>query len=164
MPGRHAVTRWAVACGLVVMLGACARACGKQEVASRQAPKPAAAPAPPPPPPKPVTADDLPPVASEQGEGIEIALAPDGRVKLKTNSLWNAPLDAVYDNCDYYRKALPVIREQVSADRAKVLDKMCVPPEPPKAKAKTKAKTTTPAPKRKPQGDRESAAFSGRSP
>jgi len=140
-----------LACSLAFALVGCGRACGTQEVAAKPAPKPAAPPPapPPPPPPKPVSADDLPARESVGGDGIKVTLTADGLVKLETTSLWNASLDTIYDNCDYYRNALPVIRKQVSEERAKVLDKVCVPPEPPKSKAKPKTKPATPPPKQK---------------
>jgi hypothetical protein len=143
MSASKLAVRIAVLGALALALGACARGCGEKPVAVKAPPPPPPPPPPapePPKPPPPTSADDLPPLKTVEGDGISIALAADGRVKLKTTALWNEPLEQVYDDCDYYLKALPVLRRQVSKDRAKLLDAMCVPekakPKPSKAKKK----------------------------
>jgi hypothetical protein len=83
----------------------------------------------------PVTAADLPPQKQVQGEGIAITQLVDGSVHLKTTTQWNEALDTTYQSCDYYRSAIPVLRRQLTAERAKLLDQVCVEP-----KAKPKAK------------------------
>ena len=35
-------------------------------------------------------------------------------------------METIYDNCDYYRNAVPVLRRQIAKDRAKLLDQVCV--------------------------------------
>lgn len=95
------------------------------------APKPAEPPKPPPPPPP-------EPRLVVEGNGIRIVEAVDGRVILKTTLLWNEAIDTTYDNCDYYRKAVPVLQRQIAPDRAKFLDGVCIPEKPKAKKAKKK--------------------------
>jgi len=64
------------------------------------------------------------------GNDISIQQLADGRVTLKTTTLWGAPVDTTYENCTFYRSALPVLKRQLSEDRGRVLDGICV--EPPK--------------------------------
>jgi hypothetical protein len=64
------------------------------------------------------------------GDDISIQQLADGRVTLKTKTLWGAPVDTTYENCTFYRGALPVLKRQLSEDRGRVLDGIC--PEPPK--------------------------------
>jgi hypothetical protein len=81
---------------------------------------PAAKPAPP------VLATALPPLKVVQGDGITITEIADGSVSLKTTSLWNEAFDTTYQTCEYYRGAIPVLKRQLSKDRATLLDQACV--------------------------------------
>jgi hypothetical protein len=94
--------------------------------APAQPPPPAAEPAPEPPQaPPPVTALDLPPLQVVEGDGIKITEISDGSVNIKTTTLWNEAMDTTYQNCDYFRGAVPVLKQQIAKDRAKLLDKVC---------------------------------------
>jgi hypothetical protein len=59
-------------------------------------------------------------------------------------------MDTTYQNCDYFRGAVPVLKQQIAKDRAKQLDKVCTKTK--KAAAKPAAPkaaphATAPAPK-----------------
>ena len=102
---------------------------------------PAAEPTPEPPKaPPPITALDLPPHQVVEGEGIKITEISDGSVNIKTTTLWNEEMDTTYQNCDYFRGALPVLKRQIAKDRAKLLDKVCTKTK----KAAPKAATAAP--------------------
>jgi putative ubiquitin-RnfH superfamily antitoxin RatB of RatAB toxin-antitoxin module len=96
------------------------------------APAPVVAPAPPPPPPPPpVSADDLPPRQRVEADGITLTEYVDGRVRVQSTFVWNEALDATYDNCDFYRGAIPVLSRQLAPERVKHLAEMCVVAAPP---------------------------------
>lgn len=61
-----------------------------------------------------------------EGDGITITEQSDGRVRLKTTSLWNDPIEVLYQGCDFYRDAIPVLTRQVRPERAKLLTRICV--------------------------------------
>jgi hypothetical protein len=132
----------------------CACACSPCE-AKPPPPKPAQvaeapAPKPPEPPPAPVSADTLPPQKVVTADGISITETADGRVHLQTTAIWNEPIDSTYDDCEYYRRALPVLHRQVTKDRAALLDQACMVPKAATTKGKTGALATraaAPAPK-----------------
>ena len=70
-------------------------------------------------------ADAGPPRRQASGEGITITETADGRVIVKTTSLWNEPIDTTYASCEYYRGAVPVLERQLSKERAKLLTRVC---------------------------------------
>jgi hypothetical protein len=89
-----------------------------------------------------VSADTLPPRQVVTGDGIVITETADSRIHVQTTALWNEPIDTTFDNCDYYRRALPVLRRQMSKERAKSLDGTCVQAKlKPAKKAKLPEKT-----------------------
>lgn len=117
-------------------------------------PKPAAPPAPPPAPPapeppkpaEPVVVDDLPPLRVVNGDGITLTETAGHRIRLQTTALWNEPIDTTYDDCEYFRKAIPVLSRQMTKERAKLLLDMCPPPDKkPAAKSASKAAKSAPA-------------------
>jgi hypothetical protein len=59
------------------------------------------------------------------GDGITITETTTGEVKLKTVTLWKEPVDTTYENCGFYLAALPVLKGQISEDRAKLLRNVC---------------------------------------
>ena len=61
-----------------------------------------------------------------KGDGITITETADGQVILKTTSRWNDVLETTYQDCTYYRNAVPVLANQVSEERAKLLGQICV--------------------------------------
>jgi hypothetical protein len=141
---------------LAILATMFALACGGSPEPKSDAPAPAAAPAAQPAPepetpkPSPITALDLPPHQVVEGEGITITEISDGSVNIKTTTLWNEPMDTTYQNCDYFRGAVPVLKQQIAKDRAKQLDKVCTKTK--KAAAKPAAPkaaphATAPAPK-----------------
>jgi hypothetical protein len=67
-----------------------------------------------------------PPRRSATGEGISITETADGRVIIKTTSLWNEPINTTYTSCEYYRGAVPVLKRQLSEERAKLLTRVCM--------------------------------------
>ena len=80
---------------------------------------------------------DLPPRQQQKGDGISVTEYVDGRVNLTSTLEWNEAFSTTFDNCVYFRHALPVFKRQLSAERFKVLEGMCVPtPEQAKAEAK----------------------------
>jgi hypothetical protein len=107
------------------------------QVAEAPAPKP-----PEPPPAPPVSADTLPPQKVVTADGISITETADGRVHLQTTAIWDEPIDSTYDNCEYYRHALPVLHRQVTKDRAALLDQACVEPKAATTKGKAVAVAT----------------------
>lgn len=116
--------------------------------AASAAPSPAPTPSTPPtaapvavtaaPPPAPAVAVVAAPVApagsprkSVTGDGISITETSDGQVILKTTALWGEAIDTTYTDCGYYNAAISVIKNQVSAERGRLLTRVC-------AKAATK--------------------------
>jgi hypothetical protein len=61
-----------------------------------------------------------------EGEGIVIEEQESGQVSLRTTSLWNEPIQSTYDDCTYYRNAIPVLQRQLAPERAKLLTQVCV--------------------------------------
>ena len=124
---------------------ACTGSGSKQESAPKPAP---AAPAPPPaaakppaeppapaaPEPSPITAATLPPKQVVSGDDVTITQLVDGSVNLKTTTLWNEAIDTTYQSCDYYRDAIPVLKRQLTKERGKLLDKVCLKTTAKKAK------------------------------
>jgi hypothetical protein len=99
-------------------------------------PEPAEAPpapteptAPAPEPPKPVVVEELPPLRVVKGDGITLTETAGHRIHLQTTALWNEPIDTTYDDCEYFRNAIPVLSRQMTAERAKLLPDMCPAPE-----------------------------------
>ena len=90
----------------------------KAALAPAKPPEPPAAPA--------VSVPPVTPVQVAQAEGITLTENSDGSVVLKTTSIWNDVLDTTYQTCDYYRGAMPVLKRQLSKDRIKLLDRVCV--------------------------------------
>jgi hypothetical protein len=91
-----------------------------------------AAQAPPPPVAAPVvvTADELPPRLRVDGDGITLTEQVDGRVRLKSTAAWGEALDLAFDDCEFYRAAIPTLERQLAPERAKYLGDVCVPPPP----------------------------------
>src|SRR5450755_4780054 len=50
----------------------------------------------------------------ERGDGITITETTDGRLIVKSTTLWNEALDTTYASCDYYRGAVPVLKRQLT--------------------------------------------------
>jgi hypothetical protein len=122
----------------------CAAACSEPppKPKVKAPPSPAVAPAKPvaplpPPPPPPVRADSLPPRTLVQGEGITLSEYVDGRVNVKSTTRWNEAIDRTYDDCTYYRAAVPVMKRELPDADAKLLDAMCKPGKKPRTLAKT---------------------------
>jgi hypothetical protein len=104
-------------------------ACAPEPKQAAQTPPPAATPAVAPPPP--VSADSLPPLKKVEADGIVLAELVDGRVRMQATATWGEALDTTYDNCDYFRNALPVLERQLAPERGKHLREVCVVPPPP---------------------------------
>lgn len=111
-------------------------ACSPEPRQASPPPAPKAAPAPPPAPPAPVSADALPPRQQVEADGITLTEFVDGRVRVQSTFLWNEALDTTYDNCDFYRGAIPVLARQLAPERGKHLAEVCVVPPPPAKDAK----------------------------
>jgi hypothetical protein len=84
----------------------------------------AAASSPPPAPPAP-TAAEGPPKVSVNADGISLTETAGGAVVVKTTTLWNAPLEVTYENCDYYLRAIPVMERQVAPERGGHFKEVC---------------------------------------
>jgi hypothetical protein len=128
---------------MCVLLGVAA--CAPEPRQAAPAPKPA--PAPPPPAPKPdppVSANDLPPRNQVTGDGFALTEYVDGRVRIKTTAIWNEAIDTTYDDCSYYRGAVPVLERQLSPERIELLYGLCDLTLPKRLKGKLRAQ---PAPK-----------------
>ncbi|HEX7479163.1 MAG TPA: hypothetical protein VF331_15260 [Polyangiales bacterium] len=69
-----------------------------------------------------------PPRKSVKGEGISIIETSDGRVVLKTTARWGEAIDTIYTDCSFYTAAVPVLKRQLSAARAKLLTRVCAHP------------------------------------
>jgi hypothetical protein len=110
---------------------ACSHAQPEAEAKPAEAPPPPPEPPPPPPPepPKPVVVEDLPPLRVVNGDGITLTETAGHRIRLQTTALWNEPIDTTYDDCEYFRKAIPVLSRQMTKERAKLLPDMCPAPE-----------------------------------
>jgi len=127
----------AFACGVMLWGASCTPDAKPPAPKPAPAPVPVAEPAVKPRPPKPVSAMDLPPRMQQKGDGISVTEYVDGRVNLTSTLEWNEAFNTTFDNCVYFRHALPVLKRQLSAERFKVLEGMCVPtPEQAKAEAK----------------------------
>jgi hypothetical protein len=111
------------------MLG-CSRTKSEPKPATPSALAPAPAqPPPPPPPPKPaepVLVDSLPPLRVVNGDGITLTETVDHRIKVQTTALWNEPIVTTFDDCDYFRRAIPILQRQMTKERGKLLETMCV--------------------------------------
>ena len=126
----------------LVMAIVLASACAPEPKQAASAPVVAPAP-PPPPPPPPVSADDLPPRQRVEADGITLTELVDGRVRVHSTFVWNEALDQTYDNCEFYRGAIPVLTGQLAPERVKHLAEICVVAPPlvldPKAARRAKA-------------------------
>jgi hypothetical protein len=104
-------------------------ACAPEPKQADKSRPPAAAPAVAPAPP--ISADSLPPIKKVEADGIVLAELVDGRVRMQATATWGEALDTTYDNCDYFRNALPVLERQLAPERGKHLSEVCVVPPPP---------------------------------
>lgn len=73
----------------------------------------------------PPAVDAGPPRRVVKGDGISIIETGDGQVIFKTTSLWNEPIETTYASCEYYQGAIPVLKRQISEERAKLLERVC---------------------------------------
>ena len=112
-----------LACALVACAGEAGQSAGG-------AGAPAAPPPPPAPPPAPVSADDLPPRLRVEADGIALTEHVDGRIRVKTTAVWGEALEQTFDNCDFYRGAIPTLERQLAPERIKHLSEMCPAPAP----------------------------------
>jgi hypothetical protein len=71
-----------------------------------------------------------------KGDGIQITETSDGRVQLRTTTRWGEALDTTYSDCTFYLAAIPVLRDQLSPARAKLLSRVCAPAAPPSGPVK----------------------------
>ncbi len=67
------------------------------------------------PPPKRLVSDD----------GFLVMELPDGTVRIETTDRWGARVETTYSSCEFYAKAVPVLRRQLSDRRAAQLGKIC---------------------------------------
>lgn len=103
------------------LLCGCARTERSDGAASTACAKPAATPADTLPAPAASTAEPSPsgtppsePRKTASGDGITITEAMDGTVTIESSSRWNEPIETTYENCEYYRNAIPVSKKQLS--------------------------------------------------
>ena len=81
----------------------------------------------------------------ERADGITITETTDGRITVKTTTLWNEALDTTYATCDYYRGAVPVLKRQLTPERGKLLEKFCDADKPSKPEKVEKKSDSAPA-------------------
>ena len=65
---------------------------------------------------------------SASGEGLSVIENSDGTVILKGKSTFNEALDTTYENCDFFTKAIPVLKRQLTEQQAKLLGEVCKKP------------------------------------
>jgi hypothetical protein len=75
--------------------------------------------------PAPTPAPEQLPRALVNADGITLTETASGTVVVKTTTLWNAPLETTYENCDYYVRAIPVMERQVDPKRAAHFKEVC---------------------------------------
>ena len=63
-----------------------------------------------------------------QGDNITITEHEAGQVSVQGIDQWKEKVDTTYSDCDYFRRAIPVMERQFGKDRAPLLHKVCVSP------------------------------------
>ena len=112
-----------LACALVACAGEAGQSAGGAGAPAAPPPQPAPAPTT-------VSADDLPPRLRVEADGIALTEHVDGRIRVKTTAVWGEALEQTFDNCDFYRGAIPTLERQLAPERIKHLAEMCPAPAP----------------------------------
>lgn len=73
----------------------------------------------------PISPSAFPVRESFRGTGIEVSELANGKVIVKSTTVWNQPIDLLYENCDFYLKAIPTISHQVDPACAQTLASAC---------------------------------------
>jgi hypothetical protein len=59
--------------------------------------------------------------------GIVVTFRQDGMIEIRGRDTWGNAIDAVYENIEFFRKALPVIDKGLTADQAMGLQGLLPP-------------------------------------
>jgi hypothetical protein len=63
-----------------------------------------------------------------QGDNLTITEHEAGQVSVQGIDQWKEKVDTTYSDCDYFRRAIPVMERQFGKERAQLLRKVCVSP------------------------------------
>jgi len=63
-----------------------------------------------------------------RGDNITITEHEAGQVSVQGIDQWKEKVDTTYSDCDYFRRAIPVMERQFGKERAPLLQKVCVSP------------------------------------
>jgi len=63
-----------------------------------------------------------------QGDNLTITEHEAGQVSVQGIDQWKEKVDTTYSDCDYFRRAIPVMERQFGKERAPLLRKVCVSP------------------------------------